>query len=98
MYITTILYRRYCNETHEKNPCCAYGAQYKGIDASVGENTNILSYDDFDSISEYAIPSMQWAVGSGLIKGKSESTLNPLDNATRAEIAAILHRFIEANK
>ena len=73
-------------------------AQYKGYDVSVGENTNILSYDDFDSISEYAIPSMQWAVGSGLIKGKSESTLNPLDNATRAEIAAILHRFIEANK
>ena len=73
-------------------------AQYKGYDVSVGENTNILSYDDFDSISEYAIPSMQWAVGSGLIKSKSESTLNPLDNATRAEIAAILQRFIEANK
>ena len=73
-------------------------AQYKGYDVSVGENTNILSYDDFDSISEYAIPSMQWAVGSGLMKGKSASTLNPLDNATRAEIAAILHRFIEANK
>jgi len=73
-------------------------AQYKGYDVSVGENTNILSYDDFDSISEYAIPSMQYACGSGLIKGKSESTLNPLDNATRAEIAAILRRFIEANK
>ncbi len=73
-------------------------AQYKEYDVSVGENTNILSYDDFDSISEYAIASMQYAVGSGLIKGKSESTLNPLDNATRAEIAAILHRFIEANK
>ncbi|MBO5020760.1 MAG: S-layer homology domain-containing protein, partial [Clostridia bacterium] len=72
-------------------------AQYKGYDVSVGENTNILSYDDFDSISEYAIASMQYACGSGLIKGKSESSLNPLDNATRAEIAAILHRFIEAN-
>ena len=72
-------------------------AQYKGYDVSVGENTNILSYEDFDEISDYAIPSMQWAVGSGMIKGKSESTLNPLDNATRAEIAAILHRFIEAN-
>lgn len=50
-------------------------AQYKGIDVSVGENTNILSYDDFDSISEYAIASVQWAVGSGLIKGKTQSTL-----------------------
>jgi len=73
-------------------------AQYKGYDVSVGENTNIHSYDDFDSISEYAIASLQWACGSGLMKGKSTSTLNPLDNATRAEIAAILHRFIEVNK
>jgi len=73
-------------------------AQYKGYDVSVGENTNILSYDDFDSISEYAIVSMQYACGSGLIKGKSDTTLNSLDNATRAEIAEILHRFIVANK
>ncbi len=73
-------------------------AKYKGYDVTVGENTNILSYDDFDSISEYAIASMQYACGSGLMKGKTESTLNPKDNATRAEIAAILHRFIEANK
>ncbi len=70
-------------------------AQYKGYDVSVGESTNILSYDDFDNISEYAIAAMQYACGSGLIKGKSESTLNPLDNATRAEVAAIIHRFIE---
>ncbi len=73
-------------------------AKFKGYDVTVGENTNILSYDDESDISEYAISSMQYAVGSGLIKGKSESTLNPKDNATRAEIAAILHRFIEANK
>ena len=73
-------------------------AQYKGYDVSVGENTNILSYGDFDSISEYAIPSMQWAVGSGMIKGRTESTLNPDAFATRVEIAAMLHRFIEANK
>ena len=71
---------------------------HKGYDVSAGENTNILSYDDFDSISEYAIASMQYAVGGGLMRGKTTSTLNPLDNATRAEIAAILHRFIEANK
>ncbi|MBQ7822354.1 MAG: S-layer homology domain-containing protein [Clostridia bacterium] len=72
--------------------------QYIGEDTSVGENTNILSYDDFDEISEYAIPAMQYAVGSGLIKGRTESTLDPLDNATRAETAAILERFIKANK
>lgn len=73
-------------------------AKYKGYNVSVGENTNILSYTDFDEISEYAISAMQYAVGSGLMNGKTESTINPKDNATRAEIAAILQRFIEANK
>ena len=73
-------------------------AKYKGYDVSVGENTNILSYTDAESISEYAISAMQYAVGSGLMKGKTESTINPKDNATRAEIAAILQRFLEANK
>lgn len=69
-------------------------AEFKGIDVSVGEDTNILSYSDFDKVSEYAVAPMQWAIGSGLIKGRSETTLNPSDNATRAEIAAILHRFL----
>ncbi len=72
-------------------------AKYKGYDVSVGEDTNILSYKDFDKLSEYAIASMQYAVGSGLIKGRTESTLNPQDNATRAEAATILIRFIDAN-
>lgn len=73
-------------------------AKYKGYDVSVGESTNIHSYTDFDEISEYAISAMQWAVGSGLMKGKTETTINPKDFATRAEIAAILQRFIESNK
>ena len=68
-------------------------AKNKGYDVSVGENTNILSYTDYDEISEYAIPAMQYAVGSGLIQGRTASTLNPLDNTTRAEMATILYRF-----
>ena len=64
---------------------------------SVGEETNILSYDDAFDISEYAIPAMQYATGAGIINGKSSSTLNPKDNATRAEIAVIIERFIEKN-
>jgi len=70
-------------------------AQYKGRDVSVGENTNILSYEDAADISEWAIGAMQYAVGNGLLEGKSETTLNPLDSVTRVELAAILHRFIE---
>ncbi|MGN1121948.1 MAG: choice-of-anchor I family protein, partial [Eubacteriales bacterium] len=72
-------------------------AKYKNCDVRVGENTNILSYTDAESVSAYAIPAVQYAVGSGLMKGKSETTINPLDYATRAEIATILQRFFEAN-
>lgn len=73
-------------------------AQYKGYDVSDGENINILTYDDAQLISEYAIPSVQYAVGSGLLKGDTQRTLNPKGDATRAEFAAILHRFVNANK
>ena len=67
-------------------------AVYKGMDAvTIEEN---LHFADADEISEYAMSSMNWAVGAGLINGKSESTLKPKDNATRAEVAAILYRFI----
>ncbi|MBR5808479.1 MAG: SH3 domain-containing protein [Clostridia bacterium] len=73
-------------------------AKFKGYDVGIGEETNILSYDDVFDISEYAIPAMQYAVGAGIIAGKSISTLNPKDNTTRAEIAVILERFLEKNK
>lgn len=73
-------------------------AKYMGYDVSVGASTNILSYTDFEEISEYAIEAMQYAVGSSIMKGKTEATLNPKDFAARAEIAALLNRFIEYNK
>ena len=59
--------------------------------------TNILSFDDAPSISEYAIPAMQYVVGAGLINGKTATTLNPADNTTRAEIAVILDRLNKYN-
>ena len=70
-------------------------AQHKGYDVSIGESTNILSYSDFASISEYAISAMQWVCGEGIITGVTESTLEPRDTATRAQSAAILMRFLE---
>ncbi len=68
-------------------------AQYKGMDAVTLEEN--LHFADADEISEYAVSAMNWAVGTGLMKGKSTTTINPKDNATRAEIAAILQRFVE---
>ena len=70
-------------------------AQHKGYDVSIGESTNILSYSDFASISEYAISAMQWVCGEGIITGVTESTLEPQGTATRAQSAAILMRFLE---
>ena len=71
-------------------------AKYKGYDVSVGENTNILSYGDAFEISEYAIPAMQWACGSGVLAGQSSAggmVLNPADNTTRAQLSVVLMRF-----
>lgn len=67
----------------------------QGYDVSIGESTNILSYADFASISEYAIPAMQWACGSGIVTGVTDSTLAPQGTATRAQCAAMLMRFVE---
>ena len=66
----------------------------KDYDVSVGEDTNILSYEDALNISEYAISAIQWACGSGIVQGDGEK-LDPQGNATRAQVAAMLMRFIE---
>ena len=58
--------------------------------------TNILSYDDFDTISEWAIPAVQWAAGAGVMKGRTDSTINPSENITRAEIAQMLVNYMGA--
>ena len=68
-------------------------ADYKGYDLTV--KGNLDKFKDADKITDYAKTAMQWAVGSGLMKGKSGNLLDPQGTATRAEIAAMLHRFIE---
>lgn len=70
-------------------------ASYKGVNTKVGEDTNILSYSDASTMSEYAIPSLQWACGSGLMQGTG-NRLMPTGSATRAQVAAVLYRFIQA--
>lgn len=65
-----------------------------GMDVSVGEDTNILSYTDAEEISEWAMDAMQWAVGSDLIEGRGEGVLAPKDDAKRSELANIMYRFV----
>lgn len=73
-------------------------ARYKGYDVSIGEDTNILSYADAFTVSEYAIPAMQWACGSGVVGGYADKTLRPQNTATRAQVAQMLMRFCELGK
>ena len=71
-------------------------ADYKGYKLTV--TGNLDKFEDADKITDYAKTVMQWAVGNRLIKGKSETLLDPQGTATRAEISAMLHRFIEKAK
>ena len=68
-------------------------AQYKGYDTTQG-GMAIREFGDYESISDYAMSAMAWAVNTGLVKGDS-NLLYPKGTATRAEIAAMLHRFVE---
>ena len=67
-------------------------AKVQGYDVSVGENTNILSYDDAFSVSGYAIPALQWACGAGLLQGDGAKLL-PKNSTSCAQLAAILMRM-----
>ncbi|MDO5478922.1 MAG: S-layer homology domain-containing protein [Clostridia bacterium] len=69
-------------------------AKYKGMDMEAGENTNILSYEDFDKVSEEAIPAMQFVASTKIVIGKTSTTLNPKDTLTRAEFAEMIYRFL----
>ena len=66
-------------------------AVYQGMDA-VTLSENLSSFADHDTVSGYAVPAMQWAVGQGLINGTAGKRM-PSGTATRCQFAAILNRF-----
>ncbi len=68
-------------------------AKYKNFDTTA--DISLVQYHDFKDISDYAVAPVQYAVGKGLIKGNSATTINPHGNATRAETATILYRFLK---
>ena len=68
-------------------------AQQKGYDTS--KKADLSAFADAGSVSDYAKEAMAWANASGLINGMDESSLAPRGNATRAQVAAILMRFLE---
>ena len=70
-------------------------AKSENIDVSIGENTNILSYEDVFSVSDYAIPAFQWTCGSGVLSGNTASTLAPGEQVNRIFFVSVLHKYAQ---
>ena len=82
------------NITREQMTAILYRyASYKGY--SVDKTSDLSEFTDVSNINDYALKPVKWAVASNLISGMGDSTISPLGNASRAQIATILMRFIE---
>lgn len=68
-------------------------AAYKGLDVSA--SGSLSTFTDAASVSDWAKESVEWAVGSGLLGGYEDSTLQPQGTTTRAEVASVLQRYLE---
>ena len=66
---------------------------YRGQDVSAGETTSLTGYGDAQAVSSYALPAMRWACGTGILQG-ANGKLNSSGLATRAQLAAMLHRYL----
>lgn len=69
-------------------------AKYKGYDVTA--SADLSTFADNASLSAWAQPAMQWAVAEGYISGMGDNQLAPQGTATRAEIASVIMRFMEA--
>lgn len=74
------------NVTREQMAAFIYRySTFKGIDAS--DRAAVTGFNDYSSISEYAIDNISWAVAKGIYKGRTDNTIAPKDNITKAEAA-----------
>lgn len=80
------------NITREQLAAMMYRyANFLGMDTTA--SGDLSRFRDGSQVSSWASDAMQWAVGRGLISGKSATILDPKGNATRAEVATILQRM-----
>lgn len=80
------------NVTREQIAAILY--RYKGSPTVTG---SLSGYPDQAQVSSFAVTAMQWAVGTGIITGVTSggrTTLSAKGNATRAQVAVMLHRFL----
>ena len=70
---------------------------YRYAGSPTGNAASLAGFSDQKNVSAYAVPALQWAVGLGIITGVStngRTTLSAKNNATRAQVAVMLHRFL----
>ncbi len=80
------------NVTREQIAAILY--RYEGSPTVTG---SLSGYPDQAQVSSFAVTAMQWAVGTGIITGVTSggrTTLSAKGNATRAQVAVMLHRFL----
>ena len=80
--------------TREQVVAMIYRYAVKTVDVNCDEKA-ADSFSDSDRISEYAKLAMAWAVDNSVMNGRSNKTLAPADNVTRAEIAQIFINYID---
>lgn len=68
-------------------------AKYKGKDMTI--NTDITNYPDYNKIDNYAKEAIKWAVGKKILYGNKDGLLDPKGNATRAQVAVIIQRYMK---
>ncbi|ONI46721.1 hypothetical protein AN642_00475, partial [Epulopiscium sp. SCG-B10WGA-EpuloA2] len=66
----------------------------KYLNKNISQSEKLTDFIDANLVSSWAVPSMEWAIATGIISGTSETTISPKGLATRAEIAAIINRFL----
>ncbi|MGN1116547.1 MAG: S-layer homology domain-containing protein, partial [Candidatus Ornithomonoglobus sp.] len=69
----------------------AYKLSNEAADTSAQE---LSAFADSESITDYAVEAVKWAVASGIVEGNDDMEINPADNVTRAETSAILQRYL----
>ena len=62
--------------------------------SSTAGGIGLTGFPDADSVSDYAVEAMSWAVGNGLIVGTDSGVLAPKSTANRAQVATVLRRFV----
>ncbi len=68
-------------------------AKATGMDTTATASLN--GFKDSAKVADWATDAMKWAVGSGLMKGNDDNTINPMGTATRAEVATVIVRLLE---